>query len=246
MTPKFIVRHPDILTSPKELAHELGIKTRKARPGKEVRWGRDFFMHYPSANVVKGRLESYLPLWDFFSANKRDQRRALARHGLPVPAEVPNGALATHVVIRPLRHSHGHGWLVQDHRAVYNSTTHYASELFPKTNEYRLIYVLGKPIIFLRKAPTRDNLRPDEPWNHGNTTFETIPEEDWARSNLRVHTNAFTVLGECSILRDAHYVGVDILYNRRTHEWVVCEFNVCPALTIEGNRRRVAEAIGAS
>lgn len=244
MEPRYIIRHPHILTSPKELAHALGKRTRVARPGHEAWFGRDFFMHYPSPNVVRGNVQEYQPLWEFFDANKRDQRRILARQGLPVPTEAGVQGSAPPYVVRPLRHQGGHGWRITDQSTDYHPAREYITSLFPKTHEYRLIFVLGKPIIFLKKVSAGDRrLRADEPWNHGNTNFSTIPAADWPRSNLRTSTNCFDALVGNPVLQHAHYVGVDILYHGPSHVWTVCEFNSCPALTIPENRLAVVDAI---
>ena len=249
---RFVIRHPHILTTPRNVAHELGIRTRIARQYHEARWGGvnpDFFMHYPPPAIVQTRrdrtLNEYMGLFDFFSSNKRDQRRGIARHGLPVPTETNFVIGHDKMVVRPLRHQGGAGWRISDHPNDYDPRTHYGAKLFPKTHEYRIIYVKGKPIIFLKKVKNDRNLQADQPWNHGNTHFSTVDRVDWPRSNLAVHTRCFQLLDECSIIRNADYVGVDVLYNRNSHDWCVCEFNSCPGLTIEDNIKEVARAIQA-
>lgn len=247
---RFVIRHPHILTTPRNVAHELGTRARIALRHREARFGGrnpDFFMHYPDPAIVhtpagEQDFHKYLELYDFFSSNKYQQRMELAGYGLPVP--LPGvGRPGTRYVIRPLHHQGGNGWRVTDDPTSYNPHREYLSQLFPKTHEYRIIYVKGKPIIFLKKVKNDPALQADQPWNHGNTHFSTIDKERWATSNLASFTRCFQLLDECSIIRNADYVGVDVLYNRNSHEWCVCEFNSCPALTIEDNIKSVAEAI---
>lgn len=248
---RFVIRHPNILTTPRNVAHELEIRTRVARLHREARFGGqrpDFFMHYPPPNLVHtpaGGLPSYMALYEFFSGTKLQQRMELEHVGLPIPSRLV-GRPGTRYVVRPRRHQGGSGWRITEVPTDFQPMREYISQLFPKTHEYRIIYVKGKPVIFLKKVKNDRNLQADQPWNHGNTYFSTIAKERWLTSNLAVHTRCFQLLDECYVLRNADYVGVDILYNRETHDWCVCEFNSCPALTIEDNIKTVADAIKAS
>lgn len=247
MQPRFVIRPPSILTTPRELAHALGTRTREARAGHPAIWGRDFFCFYPEpryVNIGQGQsVADYMRLWDFFSGDKYQQRNRLRRQGVPVPRDAMTDRDILHMVVRPLRHHGGSGWR-SGTGLVYDPTTHYGSELFPKTHEYRLIYVYGQPVIMLKKLRVgEERLQPDQPWNHGNTTFTTIPKEKWATSNLGSRTVAFDVLAADPIIMASSIVGVDILFNRRNHQYVVCEFNSCPGVTIPENRASIVASI---
>lgn len=247
MNPRFIIRHPHILSTPRVVAQGLGIRTRVPRFGREVRWDTNFFMGYPNPEWVRGDIREYSELWHFFKGTKWHQRQDMARHGLPVPrdATLPRMdagvALPWKAIVRPHRHQGGADYHITE-RYDFNPATHYATYIFPKTHEYRIIYVFGEPIIFLRKKP-HEGVTHEQAWNHGNSTFSTIPHGDWGRSNLSVHTRCLEQLREFPVIRNADYVGADILYNRETHEYVICELNSCPAIQIEENLGAVVRAI---
>jgi len=234
MQPRIIVRHPKIFSTPKAFAEAFGVKTRSAERERASDWNRDFFMGgYPSPHLVRNAPDYYPALAAFFSANKRDQRVFLGRMGLPTPVvgQPP-------YVVRPLRHQGGEGWRITQDRRDFNPEREYIASVFPKTNEYRLVYVHGTLQLMLTKIRANPEVRlgTDVPWNHGNTQFQTIPIET---SNLLTHTDCLQRLLNNRIIREAHYVGVDVLYNRRSRDWVICEFNSSPALQIPENREKI-------
>lgn len=243
---RFVIRHPKIFSSPKSLAVELGVKTRLPRPGKSGDYRQDFFMHYPEPGLVRNGGADYVKLSEFYSANKAVQRLLLQHDGLPIPqTRVAGEPLeGNRFVVRPLRHQQGQHFRVTERADDFRPGLEYISELFPKSHEYRVICVYGKPALLLRKQAAEGvRLLPDQAWNHSNgqAVFSTV--EDVPRSNLSVHTDCFVRLLDSSIVRNSHYCGVDILYRGKTKEWVVCEINSCPALQIDANRAKVAQII---
>ena len=226
-----------MFSTAKRLAVALGVKTRVARPGREASWNKDLFLFYPAATTQFN--EGYFSVAGFFQDTKFGQRQALEEYGLPIPAW--KGQPGATYVVRPLNHTQGRGFRVTADPDDYIQEREYISVLFPKTHEYRMIFVFGRLACLLTKRG-KDGKKPPQnvPWGHQNTNFVTIPYE---RSNLAVHTDALELLSSNPVIKTAHYVGVDILYNKETRQWAVCEFNSCPALTIPENIQAVTQII---
>jgi hypothetical protein len=114
--------------------------------------------------------------------------------------------------------------------------------VYPKTAEYRLIYVLGKPLILLKKK-NPNNIPPELPWNHNNgssfSTINDISSSKIARSGL------ITKLTAVPIIIHAHLAAVDILWSDDRPP-AVCEVNTCPGLSIEANLEKVAAHVQAA
>lgn len=143
-------------------------------------------------------------------------------------------------VVRPLRHQGGNGFRITQDPKDFNPNAEYICSLFKKDAEYRILFVYGEPVILLRKEPN-GGVRADEAWNFGNSHFVTI--DDPLRSNLHVHTDVYDRLVAHDVVHKSHYLGVDILYRTKTRDYVVCEYNSSPALTIPENIAKVAEVI---
>lgn len=220
------------------LAKELGVETRRW-PNRIKRfrpeWRRDFFLYYPDG--VSNADDKYKMLQAFFWQHKGAQRRSLADMGLPVPETMPT-VEGQKYVIRPLHHKGGMDFRLSEVPDGGPGT--YAAPLFPKTHEYRLIFVRGKPVVFMRKHP-REGTRQDEPWNAINAPFKTI--HDWPASRLQTRTSCFHDLTTNIVVAAADLLAVDVLYNKDSLLYVVCEFNSCPGLDIVGNRAKIVAAI---
>lgn len=234
----YIIRPKWCNNTPRSLAMELHTETRRV-PSRLKRfrpdWHRDFFLVYPDG--VQNADDTYKMLQSFFWKHKGAQRRALGDMGLPVPETMP-AREGQKYVIRPLHHHGGRGFRVSER--CDPGVEEYAAPLFPKTHEYRIILVRGKPTIFLRKHPG-EGVGPDQPWNADVAPFKTV--NDWKGSRLQKHTDVFEKLAANPVSKNAHIVAADILFNKKDHSYVICEFNTCPGLDIDNNRRKIAEAI---
>ncbi|HEY6018533.1 MAG TPA: hypothetical protein VIY48_01100 [Candidatus Paceibacterota bacterium] len=190
----------------------------------------------------------YAETLDFMRKNKYGQRKALEAAGIPIPATYAHPGEAwgaafddgAKFVVRPLRHSGGRDYRVTDSISDFVGGQQYLSELYPKRREYRVIFCFGKPVIWLRKHEN-EGVSSDEPWGHVNSSFKTI--QDVASCKLSA-TDCVSRLSAYPVVRGAHIIAADILYNRK-HEkpYVVLELNACPGLTIDNNRAMIAQAI---
>lgn len=246
---RYVVRYKSVRRSPALLAEALGVQTRRY-PGRLMKapsYNRDLLFVYPRPEELletgSTTREIVHQLHGFFNCNKYSQRRYLQATGIPIPwtagnlSETSTAPSNTSFVVRPLRHSQSQNFRVTTSVQDFSPGQEYISSLFPKTREYRILYVLGKPLIILRKKPN-EGVGPEEAWGHVNSHFQTI--QDVPNCKLS-GTDIFSRLGQCPIVQNAHILGVDVLWNR--HGYVVLEFNSSPALTIENNISKVAEFI---
>lgn len=247
----FVVRPPSIIGTPRLLARDLNWRVRKypnpRRPDRMYTYIRDFFTMPVHPQHVRGCTPEYVETFNFLTRNKYGQRNALQTTNIPTPhtAQDPHNAGilgSERFVVRPLRHSGGRDYRVTDNRLDFVAGTEYISELYPKRREYRIIFVFGQPLIYLRKKPN-EGVSEQEPWGHANSVFQTI--NDPANCRL-VGTDCVHRLSAFPVIRGAHIVAADILYNpKHTQPYVVLELNACPALTIGENRDRIVQAIKA-
>jgi hypothetical protein len=208
-------------------------------------YNRDFFMCPVHTAHVLNQPRGYFQCYDFMAANKYEQRKLLSAGGIPIPACANDKGNAINLVgetfvVRPFRHSGGLGYRTTTNRLDFVEGREYISVLYPKKREYRVIFVFGKPLIWLRKKP-HEGVGNALPWGHENATFQTI--NDVAASPLS-RTDCVTVLTGNPLVATTHICAADILFNLEAAQpYVVLELNLCPALTIEGNREKVVEAI---
>jgi hypothetical protein len=243
---RHILRPEYIHKTPALLAEDLDVSTRRW-PGTTTipDFSRDLFMIYPAATEVANGGRNYPALREFFASNKAVQRQKIIAMGLPAPAVylsnqvIPWGTPGPFVV-RPLTHMKGEEFrVVSDPRGIPQD--HYLSPIYAKEREYRLLYVKGELILMWQKDPGRK--QPDQAWS--NVDFLTIERK--GDSFLFSRTDARARLAACPIIRNAHIVGVDVMYRStgaHTGDWSVVEFNTCPSLTHSAeNRREVCEFI---
>lgn len=250
---RFVVRPQHIWSTPKRLAEAFNAKTRNGSTARNTfDYGRDLFLFYPDASKLREPNETYRKLSSFASVHKLAQRHHLHRDGLLIPHSGgrygwihPNGELPnnTTFIVRPLHHYGGQGWRTTTNPNDFEEGREYIQELFPKTHEYRVVYVLGTPLITLLKK-VEEGTPVDLPWNHSHgSSFVTVNNPD---NNRLRHTDVYERLTENDIIKHAHIVGVDIMYNKHDRTYRVCEFNFCPSLQIEDNVRKVVEHVQAS
>jgi len=189
----------------------------------------------------------------FASATKAEQRFSLSDMGYPIPnvyvGSRPN--LEGHTgnrkfVVRPLRHSGGREYrtisLEEAQSGSWNPTTEYISELYPKDHEYRILIVRGNPLItLLKRVP---EATPQEaPWNHAcGATFVTVT--DWSLNRLR-HTDVYDqIQNNQDFFKNIDLAGLDVLVNLdHDPQYVVCELNLCPSLSIPSNLEKVKDYV---
>lgn len=248
-----VVRPPHILGTPKRLARALGFRSRKYPNPAIVRtfnYRRDFFMTNISANLVHDAPEGFAQVNAFFDRNKYGQRRILESVGVPVPVVAHTKSEASgrftnpglRFVVRPLRHSGGLHYRVTDNPLDFIEGSEYISELYPKKREYRVIFVFGKPLIYLRKKQN-EGVTHEEPWGHINSFFQTINDIPTCRLSA---TDCVSKLSDLLFVKNAHIVAADILFNKsHSSPYAVLELNLCPSLSIEENFNKVVESIRA-
>lgn len=243
---RHVLRPEGISGTPKALAQELGVQTRKW-PGFSGTpdFDQDLFLVYPDALAVKAADKpAYGVCRSFFAMDKPHQRLALGAQGIPIPRTFVHkihvaGAGESAWVVRPLRHSGGEHYRLTTNPLDFNEGSEYIAALFPKKREYRVIFAFGKPIIYLRKKQN-EGVSAEEPWGHTNSVFQTINDVPGSRI---AQTNCVALLSALPVIRTAHLIAVDILWNNGNY--VVLEVNTCPGLDIDANRAKVVEAVKA-
>jgi hypothetical protein len=249
----FVVRPKAVFGTPKKITKELREKNPRwklrfypnpQKPDRRFDYRRDFLMFPVSPDHVEGFPEAFVNSVNFAHKNKLHQRKELEQY-VPVPKVSGSHAEAETLqgdqfVVRPLRHFGGMGYRVTSNRLDFSPGTEYISELFPKRREYRVIFLFGKPLIFMRKKPN-DNVTEEAPWGHQNSFFQTINDIPGCRLS---ETDCVPRLSSCPAVSGAHIVAADILYNKNSEgKYSVLELNFCPGLDIDNNRARVVEGI---
>ena len=210
---------------------------------------------YPPRDLVLNADEQYSRLQTFGRADKPSQRMQLNNEGIRTPLtnsarSIQNfqqssgqGTLCldtqSKYIVRPRRHSKGIGWRLTDDWDDFDPATEYIQELYPKTHEYRIIFVLGTPLITLYKQA--DGLAQDQPWNHAaGASFVTV--NNWENNRLR-HFDVYDRLRELDVIKSAHIVAADVLYASKKNGYAVTELNFCPSLTIPDNIEKVKQHV---
>jgi hypothetical protein len=254
-----IVRPRGIRTTPNLLKETLGASRLRSYPrasGKSIPsgfydWSSDLFLVYPPPGLVANSTEEYHALHQFFSSNKPTQRGLLEQLSIPtIPcitrtdeAESLRARKFTEeetYIVRPLRHSGGRDYKVTINPGDFENHKEYCSVFFPKKREFRVIFLKGVPIITLRKR-VPDGVDSRAPWNHATgSVFVTVEREE---NNHLLKTSCLDDLVKCSIIQTAHLVGVDILLDKGSKNYVVVELNSAPALTLEHNLEKVKQIV---
>lgn len=245
----FVVRPRAIRRSPRRLALDLGCQTRRYPNLQPVvfDYRRDFLTVPVYPPSIVNFPPEYLQVMAFARKNKYDQRRSLTDAQIPAPSAAKDYITAATLtgdrfVVRPLRHSRGLGYRVVSDRLDFVERREYISDLYPKRREYRVIFVFGKPLIYMRKKPN-EGVQTDAPWGHLNARFQTI--NDVAGCRLAA-TDCVPRLSELPVVRAAHIIAADIVFAGSANPsmpYAVLELNFCPGLEIDSNRVKVVEAI---
>ena len=235
MIPRSIIRPLHIQTTPAKLAEQLGIEARKAAPDSPAKWGTDFFMYYPPTALVNSTSKLYMRLRDFYKNGKLHQRTVMVNanlRSLPSAGFIAEAAVLPPAplgyIVRPLIHEKGQKFRRTLNEFDFTPGKEYISPIFPKTHEYRVIFVRGKFALLQKKQ--NGKLGPEDCWS--NVPFTVIKDVD--RAYLFVHTDVIPALLNFEFVQKADIVGVDILYNHAEHDYRICELNCCPCLTAPG------------
>ena len=235
----YILRPRSILTTPRlfrDYFRTLGYKP-KLRRIETVRDGiivppRDLLLSLPHPMKLfpRYRTPDYLEAYHFCRLNKLQQREYLTEY-FPVPETVTEGELQGRYILRPLRHTQGRDYTVQTDGTVPQG--YYASKVFPKKHEYRILYLKGRTVTLIKKFHG-DTPSPELPWNHTHGSFfVTVHNEE---NNRLRHTDIYQRI-ESFPLKDIQFFGLDVLlkFENDSYEYVISEMNMTPAVTIPNN-----------
>jgi glutathione synthase/RimK-type ligase-like ATP-grasp enzyme len=164
--------------------------------------------------------------------NKTEFRKVLDAHGLCPKTwwagNYPDLPDEFDLVVRPNFHAQGRNL---HHCRTINELERaiaacgpgwYASELFPKTHEYRVCLVQGRVAWVASKTPGNPD---DIAWNVARGgRFDNVRWDDWPIPVVRVATRAFNQT-------DLDFGGVDVMWDENTKQATVLEINSAPSLT---------------
>lgn len=203
--------------------------------------GRISFHNSPTTEPPLG-LESSQPNVEPEQASAILQSTWFGRSGPHLRGSGTNEIPCATYITRPLRHSQGRGYTLDSDAEHYEEGREYIQEVYPKNHEYRIISVRGEPLITLIKRRP-EHLTAEQPWNHANGSY-FVTVSDPSNNRLR-HTNIYDLIRSSTLLKAIDLAGIDILYADREN-YVVCEINLCPAITIESNLQRIKEHVHSS
>lgn len=239
---RFLVKPHKFRRTPLLLKRALGAQKLVSYPGRyqpSLDYRQDLFLAFPPAdrypNPIVNVPESYAFISSFYTSSKHTQRELIRESGLKTPEDFASD----HFVVRPLHHFGGHNYRITTEPDDFNPAEEYISPAFPKWREYRVLFVMGHPLILLRKKPG-PSVGPFEAWNHASGSyFQTVI--DRAASPLSASSFLADAEGFC-VLRDTHLVAADVLLNER-REYAVTEVNFSPAITIPTNLEAIAHYV---
>lgn len=210
-------------------------------------WSTDLLIAVPKPHDVVNAPPEYKDLRSLYAKTKWNQRRWCHENGIPTPLDVQN---ATTYVKRPLSHRSGRGFEIFEREPMtteeiieHNTgADHYISPLFERTHEYRITTHKGRVVTTILKRNVTD-LPQDQPWNGSNgTTFVTVRNPE---NNRLRHTDVYDRINH-PVLNTAHLLGIDVLYNRNTNTYAVCEINFAPTQDIQRNIEELKNVINAA
>lgn len=259
---RYVVRPRNILSTPRALSAVLTdihrndatptkYLTRCVSPRLMLSYRYDVFMSNVNPENVIDSPAAIVPVYDFFRRHKADQRILMRQAGVNGVRSWTSQSQAAAIawedreserryVVRPLRHYGGHSFRITTSPRDFLQGTEYCADFFPKTREYRVIFVRGEPVVWLRKKPN-DGVTNDLPWNHANSFFKTIQRPEDCQL---AQTEFLSHLSQDVVIQNAHVVGVDVMVSREyPGEYRVLEYNLAPGLTIPENLAKVVIAL---
>lgn len=238
---KYLLHPSTIRTTPQLLATELHIKTRRWPSPSGFQYSECFLMTYPPPEALHDHPDVYPSLAAFYRASKLSQRQHLSRSGIPVPETYGTRYEAAYAadgtwIVRPFRHSGGRQYRRTNSSIDFVEGQQYVSRVFPKTAEYRIVFVFGSPLVILKKQNPQ-HIPADLPWNHlQGCSFATLSNPQGSHI---WRCGLVGKLADVPIIKYAHICAVDVLWSD-TLGPSVCEVNSCPGITIPTNLTKVA------
>lgn len=232
---RYIVRPKGIRSTPRRLVTELGARDTRVVNARNTRFdiNQDLLLAIPSVCPVNALPWKFDNLHNFYTRDKYGQRCILQSEGVKTPLDYE--AHEGRYVIRPTRHMGGLDYTVQDGPSC--AAGYYASPLFAKTREYRVIYMRGRRVATYLKKTTGD-IDMEQPWNHdtAGATFMTINREINDKLRGTSYYQDMAGLLSCQNPIGLNYAGllaVDVMYRDADEAYAVCEVNFAPGLSIE-------------
>lgn len=170
------------------------------------------------------------------ASNKKTARELLERGKIAVPKTYKIGELykaPMPVVIRPERHRAGINFHVcytdnEAERAIRRiGGTYYISDVYPKTEEYRVHVALGKALLIKRKPEPKDKSVVAWNFHQNELPWSTIDRKDYDLEMVKLACDAVKELG-------LDFGAVDIMSkptNKKLPNHVVVEVNTAPSYT---------------
>lgn len=168
------------------------------------------------------------------ASNKARSRRILQERGIAVPRSYFWDNLADCVevnypiIVRPSHHLGGKNFHVfKEPKALQaflwgkQMGTWYASEIFPKTHEFRVHCAHGRILMISSKPLVEGEIRA----NHSITeeAWPAVPRKEW---NSKVCEESLKAIESLSL----DYGAVDIMYNSENDSVAICEINTAPSI----------------
>jgi hypothetical protein len=239
---RFVVKPSKFRKTPLLLKRALGAQKLVSIPGRyqpALDYTQDLFLAFPQRNRYPNPItnvpDSYDFLASFYSLTKHAQRGVLINSSIKTPEVYTS---SRHFVVRPLRHFGGFDYRITEDPSDYDPATQYISPAIDKWREYRVLFVLGEPLVILRKKPGPDS-GPFDAWNYSSGSyFQTVHERD---DSPLLRTSFLEDAADFAVSRDTHLVAADVLIDRDCN-YAVTEFNFSPALSISSNIEVITNA----
>jgi hypothetical protein len=199
-----------------------------------IRWGWYGNIDTDSKSIVYNKAEAIK-----LANDKGVCRKFLASKNIDVPKTylldeiselLANDGLQYPIIARPSHHGRGKNlWICENiaeiREAIRKGAT-YFSEIYPKTEEYRVHCALGKVIEVMQKPAPEDTTQ--VAWNRAqnDAPFTRVPWDNWKNYICKLALRATKELG-------LDIAGVDIMVqktDRNLPKAVVCEVNTAPTL----------------
>jgi glutathione synthase/RimK-type ligase-like ATP-grasp enzyme len=171
------------------------------------------------------------------ASNKKLSREIMEKAGVSVPILIPDNEMYKSnypVVVRPARHHAGNEfYVVNNDNDLINITrrlgsgNYYISQVYPKTEEYRIHCACGK-VLLLKRKPEPDN-KNEIAWNFAinEKPWTTIERREYSPTMVKLALDAVKSLG-------LDFGAVDIMSkptDKTLPTHVVLEVNTAPSFT---------------
>lgn len=166
------------------------------------------------------------------ASNKSDGRRILRLNNIKIPKTFFWGEIIRFPVIaRPSHHHSGlEFYIINNNRELmelhkkFDMSNWYFSQIFEKTNEYRVHCASGKVTVVQEKPLVDGEIRANRAVNHESWTI--LKWGDFIPEICKESLKATEVLG-------LDFSAVDIMWNENNKECAICEVNTSPSINTE-------------